>query len=107
MLLYLARATQVMDLEIQYPHAYLDNVGTLHSSLDEAQRALGIALINQARTNNDGFIELNIIWDEPTKARCVVRSFVGNGNEALWMEAAIGQINKMKVSAHQPLSSAP
>ena len=36
--------------------------------------------------------ELNIIWDEPMKARCVVRSFDANGNQGLWMEAVIGQI---------------
>lgn len=47
MLLYLARATQVMDLEIHYPHTYLDNIGTLHTSLDDAQRALGIALMHE------------------------------------------------------------
>ncbi len=49
MLLYLARATQVMDLEIHSPHAYLDNAGTLHTSLDEAKTALSIALMSEAR----------------------------------------------------------
>ena len=56
MLFYLSRATQVMGLVIHAPHPYLDNVGTLHTSLDEAQRASGIALMREARTNNVGFI---------------------------------------------------
>ena len=98
MLLYLARATQVMDLEIHYPHAYLDNVGTLHTSLEDAKTALSIALMREARAINNGFIEFDILWDEPMKARCVVRSFDANGNKGLWMEAAIGQIKEMKVS---------
>lgn len=98
MLLYLARATRVPNLEIRYPHACLDNVGTLHTSLEDAKGALGIALMHEARTHNDGFIELNIIWDEPMKARCVVRSFDANGNKGLWMEVVIGQIREMVAS---------
>ena len=98
MLLYLARATQVMDLEIHYPHAYLDNVGTLHTSLDDAKTALSIALMREAREINNGMMEFDILWDEPMKARCVVRSFDANGNKGLWMEAAIGQIKEMRVS---------
>ncbi len=98
MLLYLARATQVMDLEIHYPHSYLDNAGTLHTSIDEAKNALSIALMHEARKwITSAPTELSIIWDEPMKARCVVRSFDANGNKELWMEAAIGQINEMKV----------
>ncbi len=31
--------------------------------------------------------ELDIIWDEPMKARCVMRSFDANGDRGLWMEA--------------------
>ena len=97
MLIYLARATQVMDLEIHSPLAYLDNVGTLHANIKEAKRALGIALMHEARSISNGFIELNILWDELLKARCVVRSFDANGNKGLWMEAAIGQRSEMKV----------
>lgn len=97
MLLYFARATQVTDLEVHDPHAYLDSISTLHKSLDEAKTALGIALIHEARTNNHGFIELSIIWDEPMKARCVVRSLDADGNKGLWMEVAIGQIRVTKV----------
>jgi hypothetical protein len=81
------------------PHAYLDNVGTLHTSLEEAKRALGIALMAEARKGiSSAPTELNIIWDEPMKARCVVRSLDANGNKGLWMEAATGQIKEMKVS---------
>lgn len=97
MLLYLARATQIMDLEIHYPHAYLDNIGTLHTSLEEAKTALSIALMREARQINC-MMEFDILWDEPMKARCVARSFDANGNKGLWMEAAIGQVSEMKVS---------
>ena len=82
---------------VHSPHAYLDNVGTLHASLDEAKRALGIALMHEARKGiTSAPTELDIIWDEPMRARCVVRSFDANGNKGLWMEAAIGQINEMR-----------
>ena len=54
--------------------------------------------MREAREINNGMMEFDILWDEPTKARCVVRSFDANGNKGLWMEAAIGQINEMKVS---------
>lgn len=50
------------------------------------------------KTRNDAPTELDIIWDEPIKARCVVCSFDSNGNKGLWMEAAIGQIREMIVS---------
>ena len=87
MLLYLARATQVMDLEIDSPHAYLGNTGTLHASLENAKTALSIALMHEARKwIASAATELDIIWDEPTTARCVVRSFDANGNKGLWMK---------------------
>ena len=98
MLLYLARDSQVMDLGIHYLQVCRDNVGTLHTSLDEAKRKLSIALLHEARTSNNGLIELSIIWDEPKKAHCVVRSFDANGNNGIWMEVAIGRIKEMKVS---------
>ena len=99
MLFYLARATQVMDLDLIDHYAYLDNVGTLHASLDDAKQALSIALMHEARKLiASAPTELDIIWDEPMKARCVVRSFDDNGNKGLWMEAAIGQIKEMRVS---------
>lgn len=97
MLLYLARATQVIDSEVRDPRSYLDNVGTLQASIDEAKRALGIALMRKARSMNSGTKEFDIHWDKPLKARCVVPSFAANGNKGHWMEAAIGQINEMRV----------
>jgi hypothetical protein len=80
------------------PHADLDNVGTLHASVNDAKRALGIALMHEARSINNGFIELNILWDEPMKAHCVVRSFDANSNKGLWMKAVIRQIKEMRDS---------
>ncbi len=79
-MLYLARATQVMDLEIHSPHAYLDNIGTLHASLDDAKTALCLALMHEARKwIPSAPTEVGIICDEPTKAPCAVRSFDANG----------------------------
>ena len=68
MLLYLARATQVIDSEVRDPRSYLDNVGTLQASIDEAKRALGIALMRKARSMNSGTKEFDIHWDKPLKA---------------------------------------
>lgn len=75
MLLYLARATPVMDLEIHSSHAYLDNAAALHASLDSAKIALSIALMHEARKwIASAPTELDIIWDEPINARCVAAS---------------------------------
>ena len=97
MLLFLARATQVTNLEVLDPHAYLDNIDTLHASLAETKRALGIAPMREARNKNNGFIEFNIVLDGPMKKRCIVPSLDAKGNKGLWMEAAKGQIKEMKL----------
>lgn len=50
---------QVMDMEVDDPHAYLENVGTLHASLEDAKTTLSIALMREAR--NTGRLKFDII----------------------------------------------
>lgn len=88
MLLYLARLTQVMHLEVHPPQSYLDNAGTLHASLDDAKTALSSALMHEARKCSRPHPADLPSWDDPTRARGV-RSFEVNGEKGLWMEAVM------------------
>lgn len=97
MQLYIVRVIGVLDWDARSPYIELRNAGTIHSDLQYAKTALSIALMREARLQSDGMAEFNIIWDCPTSARCVTRSFDLNGNKGEWVEAAIGKISPVTI----------